>query len=67
MTVFLAVVIIIAGAVSFIFPKFGWEMKHGWTVEGETGPSDDYIMLAKISGVLIMAVGLILLIYRMIV
>ncbi|WP_397376510.1 DUF6199 family natural product biosynthesis protein [Paenibacillus sp. MER 180] len=67
MTVFLAVVIIIAGAVSFFFPKFGWEMKHGWTVDGETGPSDDYIMLTKISGFIIMAVGLVLFIYRMIV
>lgn len=67
MTVFLAVVIIIAGAVSFFFPKFGWEMKHGWAVDGETGPSDDYIMLTKISGVIIMAVGLGLFIYRMIV
>ncbi|TQR44390.1 DUF6199 family natural product biosynthesis protein [Paenibacillus popilliae] len=67
MTVFLAVVIIIAGAVSFFFPKFGWEMKHGWTVDGGIGPSDDYIMLTKISGFIIMAVGLVLFIYRMIV
>ena len=67
MTVFLAVVIIIAGAVSFFFPKFGWEMKHGRAINGESGPSDNYIMLTKASGVLIMGLGLGLLIYRMIV
>lgn len=67
MTVFLAVVIIIAGAVSFFFPKFAWEMKHGRAIDGESGPSGNYIMLTKASGVLIMAVGLVLFIYRMIV
>ncbi|SYX83367.1 conserved protein of unknown function [Paenibacillus alvei] len=42
-------------------------MKHGWAIDGESGPSGNYIMLTKASGILIMAVGLVLFIYRMIV
>lgn len=53
---FLAIALLIAGAVSFFFPKFVWRRKLGWRAK-DNEPSESVIETYKTLGVIGMIIG----------
>jgi hypothetical protein len=52
-------ILFVAMAVLNIFyPKFGWKLRYGWMMKGESEPSDAYILMSRISSVIILIVFL---------
>ncbi|TXK85156.1 DUF6199 family natural product biosynthesis protein [Paenibacillus sp. N3.4] len=49
---------ILAAILNIFFPRFGWYMRYGWMVKGESEPSDAYIVMSRISSIIILIVFL---------
>lgn len=45
------------------YPDFGWRMKEGWKVRGDSEPSDDYIDSIKFSGVIAISIGALMIVF----
>lgn len=45
--------------VNIIYPKFGWYLRYGWMVKGESEPSDAYLLLNRIGSVIVLIVFLV--------
>jgi hypothetical protein len=58
---FIAVLLLVIGFVDFRFPEFFWHLRHWWCVDGGE-PSDMYLDISRISGVIMMIAGVICLI-----
>ena len=61
-TVYLIVgiILLLSGLFALVFPEAGWYMKHWWCVEGGA-PSELYLTGSRISGIIGIAIGVILL------
>ena len=35
--------------INLCFPKFGWYLRYGWIVQGETEPSKSYMTMVRMS------------------
>lgn len=35
--------------INVCFPKFGWYLRYGWIVQGETEPSKSYMTMVRMS------------------
>lgn len=52
------IVVIIIGIVNIVYPQFAWYLKEGWKVDGDSEPSDLYLMMSRISGVAALFMGI---------
>jgi hypothetical protein len=41
---------------NIFYPSFGWYMRYGWMVKGESEPSDAYLIMSRISSVIVLIV-----------
>lgn len=54
------IILLLAGLFTLVFPEVGWHLRHWWCVEGGE-PSELYLTVGRISGVLGIAISIILL------
>lgn len=38
------ILFIIIGLINFFYPSFAWYIKEGWKVDGDSEPSDTYLL-----------------------
>ncbi|WP_391572190.1 DUF6199 family natural product biosynthesis protein [Cohnella sp.] len=50
MVVFIILFIILA-ILNIVYPSFGWYMRYGWMVKGESEPSEAYLIMSRIGGI----------------
>jgi hypothetical protein len=41
---------------NIVYPSFGWYMRYGWMVKGESEPSNAYLIMSRISSVIVLIV-----------
>ncbi|OXS62398.1 hypothetical protein B1A99_00575 [Cohnella sp. CIP 111063] len=58
MAVFIILFIILA-ILNIVYPSFGWYLRYGWVVKGESEPSEAYLIMSRVGGI----VALVLLIF----
>nr|WP_312027404.1 hypothetical protein [Paenibacillus typhae] len=46
---------------NIFFPAAGWYMRYGWMVKGDSEPSDAYLMMSRISSVIVLIIFLLFL------
>ncbi|MDR9857216.1 hypothetical protein RJP21_26825 [Paenibacillus sp. VCA1] len=59
MTFFILIGIVILGFGVLMMrkPSFGWRANEGWKVEGDSEPSDAYLVTAQIRGLVMIVLG----------
>lgn len=57
----LGIIILALGVIQIRNPSWGWKANEAWKVEGESEPSEAYLVLAEIGGILIVVMGAFLL------
>ncbi|MBW7455139.1 DUF6199 family natural product biosynthesis protein [Paenibacillus sepulcri] len=57
--IFFAFIIIAVAIVNIIYPSFGWHLRYGWMVKGDSEPSDAYLIMSRNSSVIVLIVFLI--------
>lgn len=67
MHIFVFSLLVVIGVVNIIFPSFAWYLKEGWKVDGDSEPSDAYLVLTRISGIIAIVIGLSLLITSLVI
>ncbi|MOA41223.1 hypothetical protein D3C78_1631650 [compost metagenome] len=55
------ILIILIGLLNIFFPSFAWFLKHGWAVDGESEPSEAFLILTRIGGIIAIVIGVVLL------
>ncbi|MNH95799.1 hypothetical protein D3C73_484510 [compost metagenome] len=65
MYILVFLLMIIIGIVNLIFPAFAWQLRHGWMVRGDSEPSDTFLILTRIGGVVAIVIGVSLLMASM--
>lgn len=50
------VLFIILSIVNIINPAFGWYLRYGWMVKGDSQPSEAYIFMSRVGGILALVV-----------
>ncbi|OAB46561.1 DUF6199 family natural product biosynthesis protein [Paenibacillus antarcticus] len=58
MLIFAGILIIAIGILNILNPNFAWHLREGWKVDGDSEPSDTYLTLTKITGVLLIVAGI---------
>jgi hypothetical protein len=58
MMIFFYFIFILFAILNIFFPKFGWYMRYGWMVKGDSEPSDAYIFMSRLSSVIVLIVFL---------
>jgi hypothetical protein len=43
---------------NIIYPSFGWYLRYGWMVKGDSEPSDAYLLMSRISSIIVLIVFL---------
>ncbi|WP_150268680.1 DUF6199 family natural product biosynthesis protein [Paenibacillus tepidiphilus] len=56
--VLFAILFIVIALLNIFFPALGWHLRYGWMVKGESEPSDTYLLMTRISGVIVLIVFL---------
>ncbi|WP_128659386.1 DUF6199 family natural product biosynthesis protein [Paenibacillus sp. 598K] len=46
---------------NIIYPAFGWYLRYGWMVKGESEPSEAYLVMSRIGGIIALVMFLLLL------
>ncbi|MHA7962974.1 DUF6199 family natural product biosynthesis protein [Paenibacillus sp. CAU 1782] len=59
MVVVFLVIFIILTIINIIYPAFGWYLRYGWMVKGESEPSDAYLAMSRIGSILALVVLLV--------
>jgi hypothetical protein len=54
--VFFSILFIAFAILNIFFPKFGWHMRYGWMIKGESEPSDAYLLMSRISSIVVLVV-----------
>ncbi|WP_438491689.1 DUF6199 family natural product biosynthesis protein [Paenibacillus sp. IHBB 3054] len=54
-----AILFMLLAILNIFFPAMGWYMRYGWMVKGDSEPSDAYLMMSRISSVIVLIVFLI--------
>jgi hypothetical protein len=62
LVVFVSLLFIVPGLLGIFFPTFGWYLRYGWMVDGDSEPSDAFIFISRIGGAIGIILGLIVLI-----
>ncbi|PZM66852.1 DUF6199 family natural product biosynthesis protein [Paenibacillus dendritiformis] len=60
MIVFCGLIAIAIGFLNIFKPSFAWYLKEGWKVNGDSEPSDTYLTLTKLGGVVVLIMGVVL-------
>jgi hypothetical protein len=55
---FFAILFIALAILNIIYPAFGWYLRYGWMVKGESEPSDAYLLMSRISSIIVLIVFL---------
>ncbi|MNH84891.1 hypothetical protein D3C87_316210 [compost metagenome] len=48
------------GLIQLLKPSWGWYINESWKVEGDSEPSEAYLVLAKLGGIIGIVAGVIL-------
>lgn len=56
--IFICFLFIIFAVLNIFYPTFGWRLRYGWMVNGDSEPSDAYILMSRISSVIVLFVFL---------
>jgi len=56
---FILFLFVLLSLLNVFFPRLGWHMRYGWMVKGDVGPSDAYLIMTRVSGVIVIIVALI--------
>ncbi|OBR62818.1 hypothetical protein A7K91_15625 [Paenibacillus oryzae] len=56
MAIFIIIIFIILSIVNIIYPAFGWYLRYGWMVKGESEPSDAYLAMSRIGSILALVI-----------
>ncbi|MBY0014714.1 DUF6199 family natural product biosynthesis protein [Paenibacillus typhae] len=59
--VFFATLFVLIAVLNIFFPAAGWYMRYGWMVKGDSEPSDAYLMMSRISSVIVLIIFLLFL------
>lgn len=55
MAVFLILFVALA-ILNIVYPAFGWYLRYGWMVKGQSEPSEAYLIMSRIGSVLALVV-----------
>lgn len=61
MTFFVSLLFIVPGLLGLFFPTFGWYIRYGWMVDGDSEPSEAFIAMSRIGGGIGVFLGLLVL------
>ena len=61
MLVAFAIIFIILAILNIFFPALGWYLRYGWMVKGDSEPSEAYLLMSRISSVIVLIVFLVVL------
>ncbi|MFD1904931.1 DUF6199 family natural product biosynthesis protein [Paenibacillus rhizoplanae] len=56
MVVIFAVLFILLAILNIFFPAMGWHMRYGWMVKGDSGPSEAYLIMSRITSVIVLII-----------
>jgi hypothetical protein len=56
--VMFAVLFVVIAILNIFFPALGWYLRYGWMVKGDSEPSDAYLLMSRISSVIVLIVFL---------
>lgn len=54
-----AILFMLLAILNIFFPAMGWYIRYGWMIKGDSEPSDAYLMMSRISSVIVLIVFLI--------
>ncbi|AIQ54309.1 DUF6199 family natural product biosynthesis protein [Paenibacillus sp. FSL R7-0331] len=57
--VIFAFLFVLLALLNIFFPALGWHMRYGWMIKGDSEPSDAYLMMSRISSVIVLIIFLI--------
>ncbi|WP_425464219.1 DUF6199 family natural product biosynthesis protein [Paenibacillus zeisoli] len=60
MLLFIGIISLSLGLVHLIKPNWGWYINEGWKVEGDSEPSEAYLVMAQLGGIVGIVAGVIL-------
>ncbi|GGH44516.1 DUF6199 family natural product biosynthesis protein [Paenibacillus silvae] len=43
--------------INLCFPKFGWYLRYGWLVHGESEPSKSYMLMVRMSSLFMLLIA----------
>lgn len=52
--VFFAILFIAVAILNILFPAFGWRMRYGWMIKGQSEPSNAYLLMSRISSIIVL-------------
>lgn len=61
MIILVSLLFIVPGLLSLFFPAFGWYIRYGWMIEGDSEPSEAFIAMSRIGGGIAVFIGLLVL------
>ncbi|MFD2879915.1 DUF6199 family natural product biosynthesis protein [Paenibacillus rhizoplanae] len=47
---------ILLAILNIFFPAMGWHMRYGWMVKGDSGPSEAYLIMSRITSVIVLII-----------
>ncbi|OCT11808.1 hypothetical protein A8709_28480 [Paenibacillus pectinilyticus] len=56
--IFFSILFVAIAILNIFYPRFGWYMRYGWMVKGDSEPSDAYLLMSRISSVIVLIVFL---------
>lgn len=48
------ILFIILAVLNIIFPSFAWYLRYGWMVKGDSEPSEAYLIMSRVGGVVML-------------
>lgn len=60
MLIIIGIIFLALGLIQLLKPKWGWYINEGWKVEGDSEPSEAYLVLAQLGGIVGIIAGVIL-------
>lgn len=63
--IFFAILFIALAILNIIYPAFGWYLRYGWMVKGDSQPSEAYLLMNRIGSVIVLIVFLVFILPQM--
>ncbi len=60
-----AILFIGIALLNIFFPAFGWYLRYGWMVKGNSEPSEAYLMMSRISSIIVLVIFFIFVLPRL--
>ncbi len=54
MAVLFIILVVIIAVLNIFFPALGWHLRYGWMVQGDSEPSDAYLLMSRITSVVVL-------------